>query len=176
MGEEDSEVIEPPSLPQLQTPLASELDLMPYTPPQVRWHADYLPCSQFWCAAGSVLNSPCVSSLCFIWDDVSNLGWPQTCIFQVCLNSSFSCLHFPSTGSIVVHYHTLLICDLLPRNLQKGIIVFFCFVFVLFINFNDGVLFACQPLFIYWLIFNWQNTYHIIKPIIITLLNFIEMV
>lgn len=36
MGEEDSEVIEPPSLPQLQTPLASELDLMPYTPPQVK--------------------------------------------------------------------------------------------------------------------------------------------
>ncbi|XP_032146037.1 protein polybromo-1 isoform X17 [Sapajus apella] len=34
MGEEDSEAIEPPSLPQLQTPLASELDLMPYTPPQ----------------------------------------------------------------------------------------------------------------------------------------------
>ncbi|KAM5315423.1 protein polybromo-1 isoform 16-T19 [Glossophaga mutica] len=34
MGEEDSEVIEPPSLPQLQTPLASDLDLMPYTPPQ----------------------------------------------------------------------------------------------------------------------------------------------
>ncbi|XP_029325134.1 protein polybromo-1 isoform X25 [Mus caroli] len=34
MGEEDSEVIEPPSLPQLQTPLANELDLMPYTPPQ----------------------------------------------------------------------------------------------------------------------------------------------
>ncbi|XP_027438201.1 protein polybromo-1 isoform X13 [Callorhinus ursinus] len=34
MGEEDSEVIEPPPLPQLQTPLASELDLMPYTPPQ----------------------------------------------------------------------------------------------------------------------------------------------
>ncbi|XP_062971486.1 protein polybromo-1 isoform X15 [Cynocephalus volans] len=34
MGEEDSEVIEPPSLPQLQPPLASELDLMPYTPPQ----------------------------------------------------------------------------------------------------------------------------------------------
>ncbi|XP_057560922.1 protein polybromo-1 isoform X9 [Hippopotamus amphibius kiboko] len=34
MGEDDSEVIEPPSLPQLQTPLASELDLMPYTPPQ----------------------------------------------------------------------------------------------------------------------------------------------
>ncbi|XP_063131384.1 protein polybromo-1 isoform X12 [Rattus norvegicus] len=35
MGEEDSEVIEPPSLPQLQTPLANELDLMPYTPPQL---------------------------------------------------------------------------------------------------------------------------------------------
>ncbi|XP_036286805.1 protein polybromo-1 isoform X15 [Pipistrellus kuhlii] len=34
MGEEDSEVLEPPSLPQLQTPLSSELDLMPYTPPQ----------------------------------------------------------------------------------------------------------------------------------------------
>ncbi|XP_060246801.1 protein polybromo-1 isoform X14 [Meriones unguiculatus] len=34
MGEEDSEAIEPPSLPQLQTPLANELDLMPYTPPQ----------------------------------------------------------------------------------------------------------------------------------------------
>nr|XP_044991447.1 protein polybromo-1 isoform X16 [Jaculus jaculus] len=34
MGEDDSEVIEAPSLPQLQTPLASELDLMPYTPPQ----------------------------------------------------------------------------------------------------------------------------------------------
>ncbi|KAK2491406.1 hypothetical protein MC885_013165, partial [Smutsia gigantea] len=34
MGEEDSEALEPPSLPQLQTPLASELDLMPYTPPQ----------------------------------------------------------------------------------------------------------------------------------------------
>eukprot|EP00072_Mus_musculus_P069881 XP_017171644.1 PREDICTED: protein polybromo-1 isoform X18 [Mus musculus] len=35
MGEEDSEVIEAPSLPQLQTPLANELDLMPYTPPQL---------------------------------------------------------------------------------------------------------------------------------------------
>lgn len=58
MGEEDSEVIEPPSLPQLQTPLASELDLMPYTPPQVRWHAHYLPCSQFWSAAGSVITAP----------------------------------------------------------------------------------------------------------------------
>ena len=34
MGEEDSEVIEPPSRPQLQTPLASELDLTPYTLPQ----------------------------------------------------------------------------------------------------------------------------------------------
>ncbi|XP_058534632.1 protein polybromo-1 isoform X7 [Ochotona princeps] len=34
LGEEDSEVIEPPALPQLQTSLASELDLMPYTPPQ----------------------------------------------------------------------------------------------------------------------------------------------
>lgn len=58
MGEEDSEVIEPPSLPQLQTPLASELDLMPYTPPQVKWHAHYLPCSQLWSAAGSDITAP----------------------------------------------------------------------------------------------------------------------
>uniref|UniRef100_A0A6I8N256 Protein polybromo-1 n=1 Tax=Ornithorhynchus anatinus TaxID=9258 RepID=A0A6I8N256_ORNAN len=34
MGEEEGEVIEAPSLPQLQTPLSSELDIMPYTPPQ----------------------------------------------------------------------------------------------------------------------------------------------
>ncbi|XP_072506094.1 protein polybromo-1 isoform X34 [Notamacropus eugenii] len=34
MGEEEGEVIEAPSLPQLQTPLASDLDIMPYTPPQ----------------------------------------------------------------------------------------------------------------------------------------------
>lgn len=42
MGEEDSEVIEPPSLPQLQTPLTSELDLMPYTPPQVKVTSSWL--------------------------------------------------------------------------------------------------------------------------------------
>ncbi|XP_015202665.1 protein polybromo-1 isoform X5 [Lepisosteus oculatus] len=34
IGEEDGEVTETPSMPQLQTPLASELDIMPYTPPQ----------------------------------------------------------------------------------------------------------------------------------------------
>ncbi|KAM9094679.1 protein polybromo-1 isoform X16 [Sarcophilus harrisii] len=34
MGEEEGEVIEAPSLPQLQTPLANDLDIMPYTPPQ----------------------------------------------------------------------------------------------------------------------------------------------
>ncbi|XP_066553990.1 protein polybromo-1 isoform X5 [Amia ocellicauda] len=34
LGEEDGEVTETPSMPQLQTPLASELDIMPYTPPQ----------------------------------------------------------------------------------------------------------------------------------------------
>uniref|UniRef100_A0A8D0GFS1 Protein polybromo-1 n=1 Tax=Sphenodon punctatus TaxID=8508 RepID=A0A8D0GFS1_SPHPU len=34
MGEEEGEVMEPPSMPQLQTPLSSELDIMPYTPPQ----------------------------------------------------------------------------------------------------------------------------------------------
>ena len=55
MGEEDSEVIEPPSLPQLQTPLASELDLMPYTPPQVKVTSScYLSYSWLWFAA--VLN------------------------------------------------------------------------------------------------------------------------
>lgn len=36
IGEEEGEVIETPTLPQLQTPMANELDIMPYTPPQVR--------------------------------------------------------------------------------------------------------------------------------------------
>ena len=36
MGEEEGDMTETPSMPQLQTPLASELDIMPYTPPQVR--------------------------------------------------------------------------------------------------------------------------------------------
>ncbi|KAM5148764.1 protein polybromo-1 isoform 3-T3 [Mantella aurantiaca] len=34
MGEEEGEILEAPSLPQLQTPLSGELDIMPYTPPQ----------------------------------------------------------------------------------------------------------------------------------------------
>ncbi|XP_068762907.1 protein polybromo-1 isoform X16 [Struthio camelus] len=34
MGEEEGDITETPSIPQLQTPLASELDIMPYTPPQ----------------------------------------------------------------------------------------------------------------------------------------------
>lgn len=34
MGEEEGEIMETPSLPQLQTPMSGELDLMPYTPPQ----------------------------------------------------------------------------------------------------------------------------------------------
>ncbi|XP_010287716.1 PREDICTED: protein polybromo-1 isoform X1 [Phaethon lepturus] len=34
MGEEEGDMNETPSMPQLQTPLASELDIMPYTPPQ----------------------------------------------------------------------------------------------------------------------------------------------
>ncbi|KAM6414049.1 protein polybromo-1 isoform 2-T2 [Rhynochetos jubatus] len=34
MGEEEGDMTETPSMPQLQTPLASELDIMPYTPPQ----------------------------------------------------------------------------------------------------------------------------------------------
>ncbi|XP_074862101.1 protein polybromo-1 isoform X11 [Carettochelys insculpta] len=34
MAEEESEITEAPSMPQLQTPLANELDIMPYTPPQ----------------------------------------------------------------------------------------------------------------------------------------------
>uniref|UniRef100_A0A8B9TK11 Protein polybromo-1 n=1 Tax=Anas platyrhynchos TaxID=8839 RepID=A0A8B9TK11_ANAPL len=34
MGEEEGDITETPSMPQLQTPLASELDIMPYTPPQ----------------------------------------------------------------------------------------------------------------------------------------------
>ncbi|EMP39762.1 Protein polybromo-1 [Chelonia mydas] len=34
MAEEEGEIIEAPSMPQLQTPLTSELDIMPYTPPQ----------------------------------------------------------------------------------------------------------------------------------------------
>ncbi|XP_075039190.1 protein polybromo-1 isoform X2 [Mixophyes fleayi] len=34
MGEEEGEVLEAPSLPQLQTPMSGELELMPYTPPQ----------------------------------------------------------------------------------------------------------------------------------------------
>lgn len=36
MGEEEGDITETPSMPQLQTPLASELDIMPYTPPQVK--------------------------------------------------------------------------------------------------------------------------------------------
>lgn len=35
MGEEEGEILEAPSLPQLQTPMSGELDIMPYTPPQV---------------------------------------------------------------------------------------------------------------------------------------------
>ncbi|KFU99089.1 Protein polybromo-1 [Pterocles gutturalis] len=34
MGEEEGDMSETTSMPQLQTPLASELDIMPYTPPQ----------------------------------------------------------------------------------------------------------------------------------------------
>ncbi|XP_066473274.1 protein polybromo-1 isoform X8 [Tiliqua scincoides] len=34
IGEEEGEVTEPPAIPQLQTPLSNELDIMPYTPPQ----------------------------------------------------------------------------------------------------------------------------------------------
>ncbi|XP_010141340.1 PREDICTED: protein polybromo-1 isoform X1 [Buceros rhinoceros silvestris] len=34
IGEEEGDMTETPSMPQLQTPLASELDIMPYTPPQ----------------------------------------------------------------------------------------------------------------------------------------------
>ncbi|KAM6325335.1 protein polybromo-1 isoform 5-T6 [Podargus strigoides] len=34
MGEEEGDMTETPSMPQLQAPLASELDIMPYTPPQ----------------------------------------------------------------------------------------------------------------------------------------------
>lgn len=36
MGEEEGEILEAPSQPQLQTPLSGELDIMPYTPPQVK--------------------------------------------------------------------------------------------------------------------------------------------
>lgn len=36
MGEEEGDMTETPSMPQLQAPLTSELDIMPYTPPQVR--------------------------------------------------------------------------------------------------------------------------------------------
>lgn len=36
MGEEEGDITETPSMPQLQTPLANELDIMPYTPPQVK--------------------------------------------------------------------------------------------------------------------------------------------
>lgn len=35
IGEEEGEVTEPPAIPQLQTPLSNDLDIMPYTPPQV---------------------------------------------------------------------------------------------------------------------------------------------
>lgn len=35
MGEEEGDMAETPSMPQLQAPLASDLDIMPYTPPQV---------------------------------------------------------------------------------------------------------------------------------------------
>lgn len=35
IGEEEGEVAEAPAIPQLQTPLSNELDIMPYTPPQV---------------------------------------------------------------------------------------------------------------------------------------------
>ncbi|KAM6468207.1 protein polybromo-1 isoform 12-T13 [Liasis olivaceus] len=34
IGEEEGEVTEAPTIPQLQTPLSNELDIMPYTPPQ----------------------------------------------------------------------------------------------------------------------------------------------
>ena len=35
IGEEEGEVTEAPAMPQIPTPLANELDIMPYTPPQV---------------------------------------------------------------------------------------------------------------------------------------------
>ncbi|KAJ6667679.1 hypothetical protein lerEdw1_016000 [Lerista edwardsae] len=34
IGEEEGEATEPPAIPQLQTPLSNDLDIMPYTPPQ----------------------------------------------------------------------------------------------------------------------------------------------
>ncbi|KAJ8378965.1 hypothetical protein AAFF_G00232590 [Aldrovandia affinis] len=34
-GDEDGEAAETPSMPQMQTPLSSDLDIMPYTPPQM---------------------------------------------------------------------------------------------------------------------------------------------
>uniref|UniRef100_A0A8C5R7N0 Protein polybromo-1 n=1 Tax=Leptobrachium leishanense TaxID=445787 RepID=A0A8C5R7N0_9ANUR len=34
LGEEEGEILDAPSLPQIQTPLSGELDIMPYTPPQ----------------------------------------------------------------------------------------------------------------------------------------------
>lgn len=66
LGEEDSEVIEPPALPQLQTSLASELDLMPYTPPQVKVTSScYLSYSQLWFSADSNQSKEiCSSSMC----------------------------------------------------------------------------------------------------------------
>nr|XP_020652345.1 protein polybromo-1 isoform X6 [Pogona vitticeps] len=36
IGEEEGEVTEAPAMPQIPTPLANELDIMPYTPPQKR--------------------------------------------------------------------------------------------------------------------------------------------
>lgn len=37
IGEEEGEVAEAPTISQLQTPHSNELDIMPYTPPQVIW-------------------------------------------------------------------------------------------------------------------------------------------
>lgn len=70
MGEEDSEVIEPPSLPQLQTPLANELDLMPYTPPQVK------------------VTSSCYLSHCHLWftadsNQSKEISSPYICDFKL---------------------------------------------------------------------------------------------
>lgn len=36
MGDDDGEMLEAPSLPQLQTPMSGEIDLMQYTPQQVK--------------------------------------------------------------------------------------------------------------------------------------------
>ncbi|OCT56556.1 hypothetical protein XELAEV_18004697mg [Xenopus laevis] len=65
MGDMDGEITDAPSLPQLQTPLSGDLDMMPYTPPQILHGWDLMktntPLAKCFIAVVHVLLWVCVS-------------------------------------------------------------------------------------------------------------------